>query len=194
MSESKLFSKFLLLDSLKGKSILFDSESNNARNHFALSFLNEILSAGIPAIYFSFGQSQEMLKSPGLNLGKLKFIDCYSKARSYDSLSSELNDFIDSFKGPYLLAFNSLSSFLAFNSPNTLYHFLFFEHSRIKKRNAIALHCIDSCLHDSKVFGFIQKLSDVHLKGIEEEGTVKISILPSSKNFFGFKTKEFIVF
>jgi len=194
MSESQFFSKFLPLNSLKGKSILFDSRSQKERSSLSLSFLNEILSAGIPSIYFSFDQPPELLKSLQLNSGNLRFIDCYSRSPAYDFLSSELNNFTESFKGPYFIAFNSISSFLAFNSPNTLYHFLFFEHNKIRKRNAIALHCIDSGLHDRKLFELIKKLTDLHLKASEERGLEKISIVPSSKNFFDFKLKEFSIF
>ncbi len=173
-----------------GNCILIISPPLSEISIFGLQYLFEGLKRGEPGVYVTLDDSPESLRLKALKfgwplrnaerVGLMRWIDVYSinadkNVKSTPStiriggplaltdLSIALSQVQAGFHrlaDNYRFFFNSLSTLLLYNNPNTVYRFLQVITSKIKMSNGTGLFVLGKGMHDEKIVMTIRHLMD----------------------------------
>lgn len=173
-----------------GNSILLMSPPMSEISILGLEFLYDGLKRGEPGVYVTLDDSPESLHLKSLKfgwplmnaerIGLMRWIDVYSIHANKDVKSTEsitriggplaltdlsiaLSQIQSSFhkiSGNYRFFFDSLSTLLLYNNPNTIYRFLQVITSKLKMSNGTGFFTLGSGMHDDKINMTIRHLMD----------------------------------
>lgn len=173
-----------------GNSLLLLSPPLSEVSILGLEFLYDGLKRGEPGVYVTLDDSPESLKLKALkfgwplsnaeNMGLMRWIDVYSIHANKDVKSTEsiirvggplaLTDIsialsqvqsgFHRLAGSYRFFFDSLSTLLLYNNPNTIYRFLQVITSKLKMSNGVGFFTLGKGMHDEKVNMTIRHLMD----------------------------------
>ncbi len=173
-----------------GNCILILSPPLSELSIFGLEFLYEGLKRGEPGVYITLDDSPESLRLKALKfgwplmnaekMGLMRWIDVYSiNANKYikstesiiridgplalTDLSIALSQIQAGFHrlaGSYRFFFDSLSTLLLYNRPNTIYRFLQVITSKLKMSRGIGFFTLMKGMHDEKVNVTIRHIMD----------------------------------
>ncbi len=173
-----------------GNCILISSPPLSEISIFGLEYLYEGLIRGEPGVYISLDDSPEGLRLKALKFGwplmnaekrgLMKWVDVYSihankEVKSTSSITriggplaltdlsialSQIQAEFHQISGSYRFFFDSLSTLLLYNNPNTIYRFLQVINSKLKMSKGTGFFTLMQGMHDTKVNMTIRHLMD----------------------------------
>ncbi len=190
-----------------GNCILLNSPPMAEISIFGLQYLYEGLKRGEPGVYITLDDSPESLRLKALKfgwplinaerMGLMRWIDVYSIHANKDVKSTESIIRIDGpvaltdlsiaisqvqagfhkISGVYRFFFDSLSTQLLYNSPNTVYRFLQVITSKLKMSNGVGFFTLRPAMHDTKVNMTIRHLMNGSIT-LNEDFELSVDSLP----------------
>jgi len=209
-----------------GNSVLIMSPPLSELSIFGLEFLYDGLKRGEPGVYVTLDDSPESLRLKALKFGwplinaarsgLMRWLDVYSIHANKDVKSTEsilriggplaltdlsiaLSQIQNGFhrlSGSYRFFFDSLSTLLLYNSPNTIYRFLQVINSKLKMSNGVGFFTLMQGMHDEKVNMTIRHLMDGAITFNDNMELNVVSLPVVSETRFGklTLTKEGFIF
>ncbi len=173
-----------------GSCILLLSPPMSELRLFCLEYIYKGVSEGIPGLYITLEDSPERLKHKALRYGwglkkaedenLLKWVDAYSIHSNEDVEDTEairrvsgplaLSDMSIALSGAkelfreksdvYKIVFDSVSTLLLYNNPETIYRFLEVITAKVKDSDGIGIFTLGEGMHDSKIEMTIRHMMD----------------------------------
>lgn len=196
-----------------GNCILLTSPPMSELSIFGLEFLYDGLKRGEPGVYITLDDSPESLRLKALKfgwplinaerMGLMRWIDVYSIHANKDVKNTEsilriggplaLTDLsialsqiqagFHKISDTYRFYFDSLSTLLLYNDPNTIYRFLQVITSKLKMSNGVGFFTLGKGMHDEKINMTIRHLMDgaINLNENLELNVVSLPVVSETK-------------
>ncbi|MBD3312697.1 hypothetical protein GF352_04565 [archaeon] len=198
-----------------GNCLLLISPPMSELSIFGLEYIYDGLRRGEPGVYITLDDSPESLRLKALKFGwplmnaeargLMKWLDVYSIHANRDvkntesilriggplaltDLSIAISQIQSGFRrksNSYRFFFDSLSTLLLYNSPNTVYRFLQVITSKLKMSNGVGFFTLGKGMHDEKINMTIRHLMDGTVSLNEDLELSVISLPVASDTRFG---------
>ena len=173
-----------------GNCMLLSSPPMSELSILGLEFLYDGLKRGEPGVYITLDDSPEALRLKALKfgwplinaekMGLMRWVDVYSihankEVKNTESILriggplaltdlsialSQIQAGFHKIAGSYRFFFDSLSTLLLYNDPNTIYRFLQVITSKLKMSNGVGFFTLGTGMHDEKINMTIRHLMD----------------------------------